>query len=76
MATVTYKPFKQDKRTFYSIKDGLPSDNILSAAFDSTGRAWVGTDKGAAVLENGSFTAVEAFSDAVQVLFNDAEGNL
>ena len=76
MATLTYKPFKQDKRTIYTTVNGLPSDNILSAAFDNSGRIWVGTDKGAAVLENGSFTVAEAFSDSVQVLFKDNDGNL
>ncbi len=76
MATVTYKPFKQDKRTFYTLKDGLPSLNILSAAFDGEGKLWLGTDKGAAVLENGSFVAHKAFKDRVQELFCDASGKL
>ncbi|MBR3802399.1 MAG: hypothetical protein IKK37_03000 [Clostridia bacterium] len=76
MAKITYKPFKQNKRTIYTTRNGLPSDNVLSAAFDSSGRAWVGTDKGAAVLENGRFKAVEEFCDAVQVLFTDDKGTL
>ncbi len=76
MATVTYKPFKQDKRTVYSTASGLPSDNILSAAFDKEGRAWVGTDNGAAYFENGSFKSAEGFTGVVQVLFADSEGTL
>lgn len=76
MATVTYKPFKQDKRTVYTVKNGLPSDNILAAAFDKQGRAWVGTDKGAAYFENGGFVPAEGFTGEVQVLFRDDKGNL
>ncbi|MBQ8027751.1 MAG: hypothetical protein IJ261_06510, partial [Clostridia bacterium] len=76
MASVIYKPFKQDKRTVYTIKHGLASDNILAAAFDNQGRAWIGTDKGAAVFENGSFSPIELFKDKVQVLFTDDSGNL
>ncbi len=76
MATVTYKPFKQDKRTLYTAAHGLPSDNVLAAAFDKQGRAWVGTDKGAAYFENGSFVASKDFTDEVQVLFTDGNGNL
>lgn len=76
MATVKYKPFKQDKRTVYFLKDGLPSLNVLSAAFDKDGKAWIGTDNGVAVFENGSFRKIDGFEGKVQVLFTDAEGRL
>ncbi len=76
MATVKYKPFKQDKRTIYTIKEGLPSLNVLSAAVDNNGKAWVGTDNGVAVFENGKFTKVDGFEGKVQVLFSDADGRL
>lgn len=76
MAKVTYKPFKQDKRTLYTAAHGLPSENILAAAFDKQGRAWIGTDKGAAYFEDGKFVPAENFTQEVQVLFTDSEGTL
>ncbi|MBQ7100118.1 MAG: hypothetical protein IJN81_00685, partial [Clostridia bacterium] len=68
--------FKQDKRRIYTERDGLPSCNILSVAVDKVGRAWVGTDKGAAYCENGRFVPVGLFEGRVQTVFADTEGRL
>ena len=68
--------FKQDKRRIYTERDGLPSCNILSVAVDKDGRAWVGTDKGAAYCENGRFVPVSLFEGRVQTVFADTEGRL
>lgn len=76
MATLKYNAFKQDVRTRYDCSDGLPSCNILSAAFDRDGRAWVGTDCGAAYFEDGRFVASSAFKNEVQTMYTDRQGNL
>ncbi len=76
MATVTVKPFKQNKRTFFGVREGLVSDNVLSAAVDKDGRVWMGTDKGVSVFENGSFVDSSLFKDSVQAMFADKKGNL
>ncbi len=76
MSTLKYNAFKQDVRTRYDCSDGLPSCNILSAAFDKEGRAWVGTECGAAYFENGRFVPVSLFDGAVQVMHTDRQGNL
>lgn len=73
---ITVKPFKQDIRKNFTAAHGLPSMNILSAAFDKDGKAWVGTDKGLASLENGRFTVKRSFKGAVQALFCDSTGRL
>lgn len=76
MATLKYGDFKQDMRTRYDCSDGLPSCSILSADFDKEGRVWVGTDKGAAYFENGSFVLASLFDGAVQAMYADRQGNL
>lgn len=69
--------FKQDKRRIYGASDGLPSCKILSVTVDKNGVPWVGTDKGAARFENGSFAAVNLFEGrSVQTVFADDEGRL
>ncbi len=73
---ITVKPFKQDTRDYYTTEHGLPSMKILSVAFDKGGKAWVGTDKGAAVLEKGKFVAKRAYKGAVQLLYRDNSGRL
>ena len=73
---ITVKPFKQDTRDYYTAAHGLPSMKILSVAFDKSGKAWVGTDKGAAVLEKGRFVAKRAYKGAVQLIYRDNSGRL
>ena len=76
LATLKYNAFKQDMRTRYDCSDGLPSCNILSAAFDKDGKAWLGTDKGAVYFENGSFVPSALFDGDVQAMYTDRDGNL
>lgn len=76
LATLKYNAFKQDMRTRYDCRDGLPSCNILSAAFDKDGKAWLGTDKGAVCFENGSFVPSALFDGEVQAMYTDRDGNL
>lgn len=76
MATVTVKPFKQNKRTFFGEREGLASNNVLSAAVGKDGRVWIGTDKGVSVFENGSFVNSPLFKESVQAMFADSKGNL
>lgn len=76
MSTVTVKPFKQNKRTFFGEREGLVSRNVLSAAVGKDGRVWIGTDKGISVFENGAFVSVPCFAQSVQAMFADAQGNL
>lgn len=76
MATLKYNAFKQDRRTRYDCRDGLPSCNVLSAGFDKEGKVWLGTDKGVAYFENGSFVVSSLFDGAVQAMYTDTDGNL
>ena len=76
MATLKYNAFKQDRRTRYDCRDGLPSCNVLSAGFDKEGKVWLGTDKGVAYFENGSFVVSPLFDGAVQAMYTDTDGNL
>lgn len=76
MATVTVKPFKQNKRTFFGEREGLASNNVLCAAVGKDGRVWIGTDKGVSAFENGSFVEVPLFKDSVQAMFADSKGSL
>ena len=63
-------------RCRYDCRDGLPSCNILSASVDKDGRAWVGTDCGAAYFENERFVPSSLFDGAVQAMYTDRQGNL
>jgi len=40
----------------FTAGDGLPSDVVYSQFFDASGRHWLGTDRGVAVLEGGHWT--------------------
>ena len=76
MSTVTVKPFKQNKRTFFGEREGLASNNVLSAAVGKDVRVWIGTDKGVSVFENGAFVSVSSFTQSVQAMLADNEGRL
>jgi len=65
----------------YTTKDGLPADEITCAFRDPReGRLWVGTVKGAAVLDGERFVALAASgvpaSAAVTTVFNRRDGTL
>lgn len=53
----------------YTVRDGLPANNVLALHREASGRLWVATDKGLARLHDGRFrvmtTADGLFSDAV-----------
>jgi ligand-binding sensor domain-containing protein len=53
----------------YTVRDGLPANNVLALHREASGRLWVATDKGLARLHEGRFrvmtTADGLFADAV-----------
>ena len=76
LATVKYKKFKQDKRTHYDCRDGLPSCDVLSLAVGADGRVWAGTQKGAAYFDGERFVSAGLFDSPVQAAFADLSGNV
>lgn len=66
--------------TSYTVKDGLPSDTVLSIIEDSEGLLWVATAAGIATLEKGVFktyTTIEGISDIrVQEVLEFEKGDL
>ena len=76
LATVKYKKFKQDKRTHYDCRDGLPSCDVLSLAVGADGRVWAGTQKGAAYFDGERFVSTGLFDSPVQAAFADLSGNV
>ena len=53
--------YKYDGKTFqqFLIKDGLNSNYVTSLLEDSTGKIWIGTDKGLCNYDGKSFTQIE-----------------
>jgi len=51
--------------------DGLPSNNVLGIAVTSDGRAFVGTDSGAAIFADGHFEQVSDYTGPVQAVAAD-----
>ncbi len=76
MSTIKYKPFKQDKRTHYDCRDGLPSSDVLCLAVGADGRVWAGTQKGVACFDGERFVSVPLFDSSVQSTFTDSSGNV
>ncbi len=66
--------FLQPVRKFYTIADGLPSNNVRSLALDGQGRVYAATDKGLAVLD-GQQWQVES-QEKVTLLFTDHSRNV
>ena len=70
--------FPQRSRAFFTEKNGLPSNNVLCAAFDKKGCLWAGTAKGLAYLEGEAFISVsldeKKSAVAVTLLFCDDTG--
>lgn len=76
MATLEYKAFKQDKRTHYDCRDGLPSGDVLCLAVGADGRVWAGTSNGAAYFDGERFICSGLFDSRVQAAFTDLSGNV
>ena len=69
--------FPQRTRELFGLAQGLPSNNILSLAYDKKGLLFVGTEKGLAKIKNGKAESVNlglaADNEAVSMLFVDAD---
>src|SRR5436853_5520817 len=50
------EPFAAETRTTHDRGTGLPSEDVLSMALDSTGAAWAATREGLAVWRNGAWS--------------------
>ena len=75
--TLTVRPFIQHHRTLFTEKDGLPSRVITSAAVTAAGASYIGTDKGAALYEDGGFTRVITGKDKhITSLFTGNDGTV
>ena len=61
-ASMQIGTFLQEERTFYSTKEGLPSNSILSLAVTAQGDVYAGTDTGLAVFRSGKWTPVKELS--------------
>lgn len=70
--------FEQRTRDFFGEESGLPSNNALCVAYDSKGRLWAGTDKGAACFDGKCFKPVSvgkaSAKSPVEHLLCDAAG--
>ena len=79
-SSYTSGSFAQRSRDFFTQKHGLPSNEVLCAAFDKTGRLWAGTSKGLAWFDGEKFLSVrpdgKSAPCAVTMLFCDADGCL
>lgn len=64
----------------YTTKDGLPSDNVLSAHEDRQGRLWIGTRGGLVELRDGRFVPHPIpggpARNAITAIHSDRDGNL
>ena len=64
----------------YTEADGLPGSMVRCLLEDSVGRIWVGTFRGAAVIEDGRIAVVDSagglMGDAVSVILADSSGGL
>jgi ligand-binding sensor domain-containing protein/signal transduction histidine kinase len=69
---------KNGGTTYYTTRNGLPSDYVLCLLTDHGGTLWVGTDKGLCRLERDTFVVVEDGIPltAVRTLVEDRSGNL
>ena len=60
--------FQQEVRTFYSVKDGLPTDKISAIAISVNGDIYAGTENGLAVFSNNSWRSIKEL-DGKAILF-------
>ena len=69
-----------DQWSYFTTKNGLPSDNILSLYQDKQGRMWIGTDAGLSVYDGSTFTNYTAadglLSDSVFAVLEDEGGEI
>jgi signal transduction histidine kinase/ligand-binding sensor domain-containing protein len=69
-----------DKLNKFTTQDGLPSDSVTALAEDGSGRLWVGTEAGLAVLQDGRFKTLSGstvFSGKpITMLYHDPRGNM
>ncbi len=72
------KAFDQKSRTFYGTAQGLPSEDVLCAAYDAQGKLWAGTKAGLAYFDGGKFVPLmlTESTDSVSMLFADQSGCL
>ncbi len=50
--------FLQEVRTFYSVEDGVPDDDVFAVAVAANGHVYAGTRSGLAIFANGKWTTV------------------
>jgi ligand-binding sensor domain-containing protein/signal transduction histidine kinase len=72
--------FKDGEFKSYSIKDGLPSDEVRVVYVDSKGAIWVGTHKGLVLFKDGKIMDrvgnMRLPRDSIRSLYEDSRGNL
>ncbi|MCL2507696.1 MAG: hypothetical protein FWF05_00825 [Oscillospiraceae bacterium] len=70
--------FPQRTATFFTAKNGLPSDAILALALDKNNVLYAGTEKGLSRFDGEAFTKVKLGGgpEAVGVLYRDREGTV
>ncbi len=68
--------FEQRTRRVFSVGEGLPSAEVLCAAFDSKETLFAGTPQGLYRLDGGKFVPAALKDCPVSMLFCDSAGNL
>jgi len=73
--------YKDDKEiAHYTVKDGLPSENVITIHLDRSGNLWAGTYDGLAQFKDGRFISYNAEADSpegfVRAIYEDADGVL
>ncbi|MEP7339790.1 MAG: two-component regulator propeller domain-containing protein [Acidobacteriota bacterium] len=73
--------YKDDKEiAHYTVKDGLPSDNVITIHVDRNGNLWAGTFDGLAQFKDGRFISYNTEADSpkgfVRAIYEDADGVL
>ena len=66
--------FQQEVRTFYSTKDGLPSEKINAIAVYENGSIYAGTENGLAIFSNNKWSSIKEL-DGKSILFLAAKGD-
>jgi signal transduction histidine kinase/ligand-binding sensor domain-containing protein len=73
--------YKDDKEiAHYTVKDGLPSDSVITIHFDHNGTLWAGTYDGLAQFKDSRFISYNAEAGSpkgfVRAIYEDADGVL
>ena len=73
--------YKDDKEiAHYTVKDGLPSDNVITIHLDRSGNLWAGTFDGVAQFKDGRFISYNAEPNSpkgfVRAIYEDLDGVL